>query len=137
MEEESTTANSSTAENNNDIVASSRLIRSRLGSSEVEDLFAKTLSLHPNCSDLWLAWARYLFAMNQTAKLDLLFKDHLLESTDLRFWKVYVQNVRRESRDVKQAYELALEHVGLDYGAGGLWHEYLQSIKDDVSMFFI
>lgn len=66
---------------------------------------------------------------------------HALHSLpNLRLWSTYLDHVRRTNditRDttgqtrqtITQAYEVALDHIGIDKDSGYLWQEYIQFLK--------
>lgn len=78
-------------------------------------------------------------AQNRMA-LEKIFQRTLLQIPHVPLWSMYLDHIRRhnnvttdasgEARQIiHQAYDLALQHVGLDKDSGKLWQDYVQFIK--------
>ncbi len=72
--------------------------------------------------------------------LEKIFQRTLLQIPNIQLWSMYLDHIRRhnnvttdasgEARQIiHQAYDLALQHVGLDKDSGKLWQDYVQFIK--------
>lgn len=72
--------------------------------------------------------------------VDRILNKTLLSLPNLRLWSTYLDHVRRLNditRDttgnarqvITQAYEVALENIGIDKDSGYLWQEYIQFLK--------
>lgn len=78
-------------------------------------------------------------AQNRTA-LEKIFQRTLLQIPHIQLWSMYLDHIRRHNnvttdasgearKIIHQAYDLALQHVGLDKDSGKLWQDYVQFIK--------
>lgn len=77
---------------------------------------------------------------HQLHAVDRILNKTLLSLPNLRLWSTYLDHVRRLNditRDtagnarqvITQAYEVALENIGIDKDSGFLWQEYIQFLK--------
>ena len=73
-------------------------------------------------------------------KMEQIFSNTLMAIPHLQLWSMYVDHIRRVNNTVTdttgnartvihQAYQIALQHVGIDKEAGRLWQEYIQFLK--------
>ena len=78
-------------------------------------------------------------AQNRMA-LEKIFQRTLLQIPHVQLWSMYLDHIRRhnnvttdtsgEARQIiHQAYDLALQNVGLDKDSGKFWQDYVQFIK--------
>lgn len=72
--------------------------------------------------------------------LENIFAKTLLQIPNVQLWSMYLDHIRRHNntttdtsgaarQTIHQAYDLALQHVGLDKDSGKLWQDYVQFIK--------
>lgn len=73
-------------------------------------------------------------------KMEEIFAKTLMTIPHLQLWSMYIDHIRRVNnlttdtsgnarRTIQQAYEVALEHVGIDKEAGRLWQDYIHFLK--------
>lgn len=73
-------------------------------------------------------------------KMEGIFNRTLMTLPHLQLWSMYVDHIRRvhntvtdtsgtARQTIHQAYQFALDHVGIDKEAGRLWQEYIQFLK--------
>lgn len=78
--------------------------------------------------------------VNELFRLEQIFNRALLTIPNIQLWNVYLDYVRRrnplttdtsgQSRSViSSAYNLALEHVGMDKDSGNIWSDYVEFIR--------
>lgn len=91
-------------------------------------------------AEQWVAYAQMENeAQNRTA-LEKIFQRTLLQIPHIQLWSMYLDHIRRHNnittdasgearKIIHQAYDLALQHVGLDKDSGKLWLDYVQFIK--------
>lgn len=91
-------------------------------------------------AEQWVAYAQMENeAQNRTA-LEKIFHNTLLQIPNIQLWTMYLDHIRRHNNTttdtsgaarqiIHQAYDLALQHVGLDKESGRLWQDYVQFIK--------
>lgn len=91
-------------------------------------------------AEQWVAYAQMENeAQNRTA-LEKIFQRTLLQIPHVQLWSMYLDHIRRHNnvttdasgearKIIHQAYDLALQHVGLDKDSGKFWLDYVQFIK--------
>ena len=91
-------------------------------------------------AEQWVAYAQMENeAQNRTA-LEKIFQRTLLQIPHIQLWSMYLDHIRRHNnvttdasgearKIIHQAYDLALQHVGLDKDSGKLWLDYVQFVK--------
>ena len=105
--------------------------------NSIRRAYDSALAQHPNSPVLWLSYAQYESRLHNYSELETIFGRHLRQSLDISFWMLYLRHVRwiaaTESpvgdEGVIEAYELAVNQVGLDYEAGCIWNEYIHLLK--------
>ena len=76
---------------------------------------------------------------NELFRLEQIFNRTLLAIPNVQLWTVYLGYVRRRNplttdtsgqarRIISSAYDLALQHIGIDKDAGSVWADYVQFI---------
>lgn len=78
---------------------------------------------------------QYEFRHGHYVELEKLFAEALRPHGDVRMWRLYLQYVRLTEGDeteqrqtLQKAYELALSMVGMDFGSGPIYRDYLKFI---------
>jgi cleavage stimulation factor subunit 3 len=77
---------------------------------------------------------------NELYRLEQIFNRTLLTIPNVQLWTVYLDYVRRRNplttdttgqarRIISSAYDLALQHVGMDKDSASLWTDYVEFIK--------
>lgn len=78
--------------------------------------------------------------VNDRQKMDWVLGNSLMKVPSLPLWSMYLDHVRRHNnlttdtdgkarQTIHQAYELALQQVGLDKDSGQLWQDFIHFIK--------
>ena len=91
-------------------------------------------------AEQWIAYINMESELNELYRLEQIFNRTLLHLPNVQLWTVYLDYVRRRNplttdttgqarRVITSAYDLALQHVGMDKDAGTLWTDYVQFIK--------
>ena len=94
----------------------------------------------PIKAEQWVAYAHMENEAHNRNALEKIFHKSLLQIPNIQLWSMYLDHIRRHNntttdtsgaarQTIHQAYELALQHVGLDKDSGKLWQDYLQFIK--------
>ncbi|KAL8871935.1 MAG: hypothetical protein Q9174_002339 [Haloplaca sp. 1 TL-2023] len=94
----------------------------------------------PAAAEQWVAYARMETEQNNLSAVERIFQKVLLSLPNLQLWSLYLDHVRRLNdvmRDtsgntrqtITAAYELALDHIGMDKDSGKLWQEYISFLK--------
>ncbi|EAW09679.1 cleavage polyadenylation factor subunit RNA14 [Aspergillus clavatus NRRL 1] len=104
------------------------------------DVFERFLKVFPFSAEEWVAYAKMESEINDLYRLEQIFNRTLLTIPDVQLWSVYLDYVRRRNplttdttgqarRIISSAYDLALQHVGVDKDSGSIWTDYVQFVK--------
>ncbi|GAB5354144.1 hypothetical protein AAMO2058_000094600 [Amorphochlora amoebiformis] len=100
--------------------------------------FEKFLEVFPTSALYWREYIEYEIRQCNFSHVETLFGRCLLECPDIELWKTYIKYIRvvkkgkaDEAIEVSKAYEFVLKHLGVDYGAGDVWEEYLEIVKGE------
>ncbi|KAL8879500.1 MAG: hypothetical protein Q9198_002898 [Flavoplaca austrocitrina] len=114
--------------------------RKRNKIQEARDTYERFFLVFPAAAEQWVAYARMENdAHNLKAKEDI-FVRVLRNLPNLSLWSAYLDHIRRRNnietdttgdarRIITQAYDVALDNIGLDKDSGYLWQEYIQFLK--------
>lgn len=91
-------------------------------------------------AEQWLAYAKMENDSSNTHDMEKIFQRTLLQIPYLPLWSLYLDHIRRINnlttdasgnarQTIYQAYDLALQQIGLDKDSGSLWQDYVQFIK--------
>lgn len=91
-------------------------------------------------AEQWVAYAQMENEAQNRNALEEIFHKTLLQIPNIQLWSMYLDHIRRHNNTttdtsgaarqiIHQAYDLALQHVGLDKESGRLWQDYVQFIK--------
>lgn len=78
--------------------------------------------------------------LNEFYRLEQIFSRTLLTIPNVGLWSVYLDYVRRRNplttdtsgqarRVISSAYDLALQHVGMDKDSGNIWSDYVEFVR--------
>ncbi|KAL9030316.1 MAG: hypothetical protein Q9196_001544 [Gyalolechia fulgens] len=107
---------------------------------EARATYERFFVVFPAAAEIWVAYAQMENESHQLHAVDRILNKTLLSLPNLRLWSTYLDHVRRlndVTRDtagnarqvITQAYEVALENIGIDKDSGSLWQEYIQFLK--------
>ncbi|KAL8698525.1 MAG: hypothetical protein Q9201_006522 [Fulgogasparrea decipioides] len=114
--------------------------RKRSKLQEARATYERFFTFFPAAAEQWVAYARMENELHHLDAMERIFQKVLLSLPNLQLWSTYLDHVRRlnnvmadptgNTRQViTQAYELALENIGMDKDSGYLWQEYIQFLK--------
>ncbi len=89
---------------------------------------------------MWVEWAQMEVEENNLGGVEQIFGRSLLQLPNVDMWNTYLDYLRRvhplvgdpdgaKRGIISQAFELLLDHVGIDPDAGRLWRDYVDFIK--------
>lgn len=107
---------------------------------EARATYERFFVMFPAAAEQWVAYAQMENESHQLHAVDRILNKTLLSLPNLRLWSTYLDHVRRLNditRDtagnarqvITQAYEVALDNIGIDKDSGFLWQEYIQFLK--------
>lgn len=91
-------------------------------------------------AEIWVAYAQMENEAQNRIAVEKVFHRTLRELSYLGLWSMYLDHIRRHNnlatdtsgqarQTIHSAYDVALQHVGLDKESGKLWQDYIQFIK--------
>lgn len=90
----------------------------------------------PTAGKWWKVYVEAHMAAGNDEEVKQIFGRCLLSCPYLDLWRCYIRYIRQTKddqpdgrEDIRKAMEFALDHVGLDIGAGLLWEEYIKFLK--------
>lgn len=103
-------------------------------------VFIEIGSNHILKAEQWVAYSQMENESQNRIELEKIFQHSLLQTPYIQLWSLYLDHVRRHNntttdtsgkarQTIHQAYELALQNVGVDRDSGKLWQDYIQFIK--------
>ncbi|KAJ5516798.1 hypothetical protein N7527_008358 [Penicillium freii] len=112
--------------------------RSRLDSAR--DTYERFLKLFPMAADQWVAYASMESELNEFFRLEQIFNRTLLATPSVQLWSVYLDYIRRRNplttdasgearKTISSAYDMAIQHVGMDKDSGNIWTDYIEFIR--------
>ncbi|KAL8710466.1 MAG: hypothetical protein Q9220_004898 [cf. Caloplaca sp. 1 TL-2023] len=117
--------------------------RKRSKYQEVRATYVRFFVVFPAAAAQYVALTQMENELNQLDAMERIFKTTLLNLPNLQLWSTYLDYIRRTNdtstdttRDprsiITQAYEIAIDNIGLDKDSGYLWQEYIQFLKSRV-----
>ena len=88
----------------------------------------------------WVAYAHMENEANNRTAVEKIFNRALRELPYLGLWSMYLDHIRRHNniamdpsgrarQIINSAYDIALQHIGLDKESGKIWQDYVQFLK--------
>ncbi|KAK6204334.1 uncharacterized protein RJT21DRAFT_123605 [Scheffersomyces amazonensis] len=120
-----------------------RLIKSVVAKDkeeQVRSVYDKYLSIFKFDGNQWCNYINYELSRDELEKVETLFQRCFSITDSVELCRLYVAYVRRV-KDVRiggekargtiiQAFEFAIDKVGLDLSSGKLWNDYIEFLKD-------
>jgi len=104
------------------------------GIDTVREMYEKFLKVFPCAAAYWERFAKHEMATGSYDALWSIFERCLRPCFSLKLWTLYIDYMLQVKIDapneVIQAFEHALEHIGLDFNAGALWGRYKNYLKE-------
>jgi cleavage stimulation factor subunit 3 len=107
---------------------------------QVRETYEAFLRKFPFLTSQWISYIEYELNRGEFEKVEELFKRCLIRASSVPLWNCYVHYIRRKNnlitggedarRIIFQAYDLAVDKVGIDPESGELWNDYLKFIED-------
>ncbi|KAL4786186.1 hypothetical protein BJX76DRAFT_322160 [Aspergillus varians] len=126
-----------------DIPAWLELINEHRGRNRIDsarDVYERFLQVFPLSAEVWVAYATMESELNELFRLEQIFNRTLLTIPAVQLWTVYLDYVRRRNplstdttgqarKIISSAYDLALQHTGMDKDSGTIWTDYINFIR--------
>ncbi|KAI4088171.1 MAG: hypothetical protein LQ344_006263 [Seirophora lacunosa] len=107
---------------------------------DARSTYERFFVVFPAAAEQWGAYIQMENEAHNLHKVEHILSTILRSLPNLRLWSVYLDHIRRRNditRDttgssrqtITQAYEVALDNIGIDKDSGYLWQEYIQFLK--------
>lgn len=123
-----------------DLEAWSILIREAqtTAATRAQVFYERLVHFFPTSGRYWRLYIEQEIRNKNYEEVEKLFQRCLMTVLNLDLWKCYISYVKetksslRTFRDkMRQTYEFALDHIGMDYHATPLWSEYISFLKTE------
>ncbi|KAM5479191.1 mRNA 3'-end-processing protein rna14 [Microsporum canis] len=114
--------------------------RSRNKLDSARQVYERFFKVFPSAAEQWVEYATMESENNELYKLEQIFTKCLLSIPNVQLWSLYLDYVRRRNnlttdssgdarRTITSAYDLALQHIGIDKDSGNIWVDYIQFLR--------
>ena len=123
-----------------DVESWSILIREAQSTSitRARTIYDRLVAQFPTCGRYWRLFIEQEMKSRNYEQVEKLFQKCLMNILHIDLWKCYIAYVRETKsplptfrEKMRQTYDFALEHVGIDYHATAIWQEYIQFLKSE------
>jgi len=104
--------------------------------TEARDVYEEILATFPTNGKFWKAYIEHEMRMGNHEKVEKLFQRSLIKVLSMDLWKTYLQYVKETKQNLStfkekmaQAYDFALDKMGLDISSNSLWSDYINFLK--------
>ncbi|KAI4257470.1 MAG: hypothetical protein LQ352_001634 [Teloschistes flavicans] len=102
--------------------------------------YERFFTVFPAAAEQWIAYAKMEADLGNMSNVERIFQRILFSLPNLHLWSTYLSHVRRlndintdpsghKRQVVTQAFELVLDHIGMDKDSGYIWQDYIQLLK--------
>ncbi|XP_046383403.1 protein suppressor of forked isoform X1 [Ischnura elegans] len=125
-------------ENPYDLEAWSLLIREAQGRwiGEMRPLFEQLIQVFPSAGRYWKIYIELEMRARNFERVEKLFQRCLMKVLNIELWKLYLSYVKETKaalptykEKMAQAYDFALEKIGMDIQSYSLWNDYVNFLK--------
>ncbi|CAF9943606.1 MAG: mRNA 3'-end-processing protein rna14 [Alectoria fallacina] len=107
---------------------------------DARNVYERFLTIFPSAAEEWVAYAQMENEVNNRTAVEKIFNRALRELPYLGLWSMYLDHIRRHNniamdpsglarQIINSAYDIALQHIGLDKESGKIWQDYVQFLK--------
>ncbi|KXT16419.1 hypothetical protein AC579_5138 [Pseudocercospora musae] len=108
---------------------------------QARDVYARFFKVFPTAVSMYIKRIQMENDLDERDQVAVMLNESLMNLPNVDIWKFYLDHVRRalplindtsgQNRgEILKAFELTLDHVGIDPDAGIIWSEYIEFIKD-------
>nr|CAD7569317.1 unnamed protein product [Timema californicum] len=125
-------------ENQYDLEAWSLLVREAQGKwiDDVRPLFEKLVTTFPSTGRYWKIYIEQEMKARHFEKVEKLFQRCLMKVLNIDLWKLYLAYVKETKsilpsykEKMAQAYDFALDKIGMDIQSYAIWNDYVNFLK--------
>ncbi|XP_071875267.1 protein suppressor of forked-like [Bombus fervidus] len=104
--------------------------------TEVRPVFEKLVSVFPSAGRYWKIYIEQEMKMRNFEKVEKLFQRCLKKILNIELWKLYLSYVKETKASLAtykekmaQAYDFALDKIGMDIHSYSIWNDYVTFLK--------
>ncbi|KAG5881074.1 hypothetical protein JTB14_020404 [Gonioctena quinquepunctata] len=104
--------------------------------SEVRSLYEHLISIFPSSSRYWRIYIEHEMKLRNFEKVEKLFQRCLMKILNIELWKLYLTYVKETKASLPtykekmaQAYDFALDRIGMDIHSYSIWNDYVNFLK--------
>ncbi|XP_050315851.1 protein suppressor of forked [Anthonomus grandis grandis] len=121
-----------------DLEAWSILLREAQGKhiSEVRALYEHLITIFPSASRYWKVYIEHEIKARSFERVEKLFQRCLMKILNIELWKLYLSYVKETKASLPtykekmaQAYDFALDKIGMDIHSFSIWNDYVNFLK--------
>ncbi|SLM36528.1 cfia complex component [Lasallia pustulata] len=117
--------------------------RSKL--DDARQVYERFFTVFPSAAEQWIAYAKMENDAQNRLLMEHIFNKTLLHIPNVHLWALYLGHVLRHNnlttdtsgaarQIISQAYDLALQHIGIDKDSGNIWQDYVHFIRSGPGM---
>jgi len=106
------------------------------GIDEAREIYEEIVEVFPSNGRFWKSYIEHEMKIRNYEKVEKLFQRCLIKVLSIELWKTYLQYVKETKstlvtfkEKMAQAYDFALDKMGLDIQSNGLWNDYINFLK--------
>ncbi|KAK0721469.1 hypothetical protein B0T21DRAFT_386327 [Apiosordaria backusii] len=104
---------------------------------QARQTYEQFLAVSPQAAEIWVQYLEMELEADNFTEAERIFSTSLISTPNLALWTKYLDYVRRRNdlndgkarQIVSQAYDFALDNIGLDKDSGKIWADYIQFLK--------
>ncbi|XP_023026609.1 cleavage stimulation factor subunit su(f) [Leptinotarsa decemlineata] len=104
--------------------------------SEVRSLYEHLITIFPSASRYWRIYIEHEMKSRNFEKVEKLFQRCLMKILNIELWKLYLTYVKETKASLPtykekmaQAYDFALDRIGMDIHSYSIWNDYVNFLK--------
>lgn len=104
--------------------------------TEVRPVFERLVSIFPSAGRYWKIYIEQEMKMRNFEKVEKLFQRCLIKILNIELWKLYLSYVKETKASLAtykekmaQAYDFALDKIGMDIHSFSIWNDYILFLK--------
>ena len=101
-----------------------------------EPIYEKLMTFFPTSGKFWKAYIEHESKYRNYEKVEKLFQRSLMKVLSIDLWKTYLQYVKETKaklptykEKMAQAYDFALDKMGMDIASYSIWDDYVKFLK--------
>lgn len=104
--------------------------------SEVRSLYEHVIGIFPSASRYWRIYIEHEMKARNFERVEKLFQRCLMKILNIELWKLYLNYVKETKASLPtykekmaQAYDFALDRIGMDIHSYPIWNDYVNFLK--------